>query len=368
VLVISTQNFPPEVGGIGNLVYSLCSEFATAGEKIIVFADRQRSADDKNFDKTQKFEIRRYSGIKPVRRRRKAHDIHQFGQNNLPDSPKLITDSWKSLELVDRRPFSKILCLAHGTEIPLQTWSFKLKRIHKSFSRADYIIANSHYTAGLVKPYADSPDKLRVIYPGLMPPQRDQGLELVTQKKLGQYRPIIITVARLEIRKGQQQVIKILPELIKQFPSLLYVIVGEGPQRKNLEETAKALGVDRHVLFTGLLQGPQKNAYLANSDLFVMPGLIIGQDVEGFGMAYIEAGVFGLPSIACRAGGAPEAVIHDKTGLLGDPAAPEQLQDNIVSLLNNSSLHQRLGANARKRSLEFLWDKKIVEYKQLLLS
>ncbi|MEX2352962.1 MAG: glycosyltransferase family 4 protein, partial [Gammaproteobacteria bacterium] len=362
----TTQNFPPATGGIENLMYSLASALTAEGRSITVFADRSHGKDTADFDRSCNFKIIRYSGIKPWRRRKKARALEVFGKQAEHKPAILIADSWKSLEHPDCHDYSRILCLAHGSELPQQPASSKLLRLQKALSKATYIVANSHYTATQLQAYISDPNKIKVIHPGIDAPPRDAATEQKIYEIVGQNSPILLTIARLEQRKGQQNVIRILPQLIKYYPSLLYVIVGSGSNQALLEKTIKELGINAHVLFTGPLNARYKSAYLANSDLFIMPGSKVGQDVEGFGMAYIESACFGVPAIACDVGGAPEAVLHNQTGLVCAPGDLQQLQAGVRRLLQDQALYERLANNARDRSRKFLWDDKIKEYCDLL--
>src|SRR5687768_1042968 len=112
MIIISTQCFPPVPGGIETLVYSLSAALSAAGEDIRVYADHHSSA-DREFDARQHFSITRYSGLKPLRRRKKARDIFRHNLKQGGGAAGLITDSWKSLEHVDKTRFSVVLCLAH---------------------------------------------------------------------------------------------------------------------------------------------------------------------------------------------------------------------------------------------------------------
>ncbi len=365
MILISTQCFPPVLGGIETLVHSLGVALAAAGEDVRVFAD-YNSAADSGFDQRQPFPVYRYSGLKPLRRRKKARGIFQSSMELKPGPLCLITDSWKSLEHVDTRNFPVVLCLSHGTEIPLQPSPLKAGRIRKAFIKATYIVANSNYTANRISPYVSKPDKIRVILPGISAPSEDQKTELAIRQKLSGHNPVLITIARLEQRKGQLSVINLLPALVEKFPTLLYVIAGEGSFRGVLEQVVENHRMRSHVLFTGRLEDPYKTAWLKNSTVFVMPGILIGQDVEGFGLAYIEAALQGVPSIACNVGGAPEAVLHRQTGLVCNPEDKEKLALNILALLDNRAYCNQLGMNARARASSFLWQNKCAEYLKLL--
>jgi len=363
MILISTQCFPPAQGGIETLMYALASTLAGAGEHVRVFADHH-SSPEREFDKCQPFPVFRYAGIKPLRRRKKARDIFRASVEH--SSPALITDSWKSLELLDTRHCSTVICLAHGTEIPLQSNTSRANRVRNAYSRATYIVANSHYTAERVKPYAGDPGKIRVILPGITAPVDDPAMDEKIRQRLAGHDPVLITIARLEDRKGQKAVISILPVLLAEFPQLLYIIAGEGSGRKELEAAVESSGTQSHVVFTGAVSDPEKSAWLKASTLFIMPGRQAGQDVEGFGLAYIEAAMQGVPAIACKVGGAPEAVLHRQTGLVCKPDDNESLAQLTLELLRNRPYIRQLGMNARARARSLLWQNKYSEYQSLL--
>jgi len=365
LIIVSTQCFPPVTGGIENLMYSLCYALSAAGRQVSVYADHDTVA-ERAFDQQQPFTTKRYAGIKPWRRRKKARDIYHRSAEEQPNPPVLITDSWKSLEHINTQNLSSILCMVHGTEIPLHPAPAKLERIQKAFSKARFLVTNSGYTASRLTGYVNNSDKVRVILPGISAPLTDDLVNARIASRLADYDPVLITLARLEERKGQMEVIRMLPELVHEFPRLLYIIAGDGSCKNLLELESARLGVQEHVLLTGTLGDPEKSAWLKNSALFIMPGKIVGADVEGFGLAYIEAALHGIPAIASSAGGAPEAVLHEQTGLVVPVDDREQLLEATRTLLRNRQYCLQLGKNAHVRANSFLWRHKCAEYLQLL--
>ncbi len=365
LIIVSTQCFPPITGGIETLMYSLCNALSAAGRQVSVYADHD-AATERAFDQLQPFSIKRYSGIKPWRRRKKARDVFRHSCTEQQTQPVLITDSWKSLEYVNTVHFASVLCLVHGTEIPLHPDPAKRERIQNAFSKARFIVTNSRYTASRLTGYVNDSDKVRVILPGISGPLTDDLVNARIASRLVDHDPVLITLARLEERKGQLEVIRMLPELVQEFPRLLYIIAGDGSCKNLLEQESIRLGVQEHVELTGTLDDPEKSAWLKNSTLFIMPGKLVGADVEGFGLAYIEAALHGIPSIASSAGGAPEAVLHGQTGLVVPVDDREQLLDATRSLLRNRQYSLQLGNNAHVRALSFLWRHKCAEYLQLL--
>jgi len=363
MIFISTQCFPPAQGGIESLMYELASTLSGAGKQVRIYADHH-SSQEREFDNRQDFPVFRYAGIKPWRRRKKAIEILRDSIEH--SSPALITDSWKSLELLDSRHCSTVICLAHGTEIPLQTTTSRASRVRNAYSRATYVVANSHYTAERLKPFVGDPGRVRVILPGITAPSDDPAIDETIRQRLAHHDPVLITIARLEERKGHKAVISILPGLVAEFPQLLYLIAGEGSCRNELEAMVAKSGLQSHVVFVGAVSEPEKSAWLRASTLFIMPGKQAGQDVEGFGLAYVEAAMQGVPAIACKVGGAPEAVLDRHTGLVCNPDDNEILAQVTLELLRNRPYIRQLGMNARARASSFLWQKKVNEYLELL--
>jgi len=366
MIIVSTQCFPPALGGIENLMYDLSNSLSALGERVVVFADGHKGNRAGPQGTDRRFQVFRYSGPKPWRRRRKAAAIRKFSLAHAGTRQNLVTDSWKSLEYIDPGLFSRVLCLAHGSELPLKASPRRFDRIRRCLEPADSIIANSHYTANRLSAYVVDPSMIKIIYPGICRPAVDAAAEKEVRRQLRSYGPVLITVARLEKRKGHFDMIRILPALAAEFPALLYIIAGDGTFRKSLEDHVSRYGVKENVLFTGRVDRIHKNALLSASDLFVMPGNSSGNDVEGFGTAYLEAASLGLPSVAGDTGGAAEAVLHNRTGLVCRPGDPQDLKRCVLTLLRDHSLRQKMGESARLRAKDFLWARKIHEYRDLL--
>ena len=108
-----------------------------------------------------------------------------------------------------------------------------------------------------------------------------------------------------------------------------------------------------------------KNALLAKSNIFVMPSIIHKTSVEGFGIAYVEAAQYGVPSIGGKHGGASDAIVHDKTGLICDGNNLDDIYSSLNSMIENKR-YIELGKNAREYVSKFQWDKTLEEYKKIL--
>lgn len=360
-IVITTQCFAPDVGGIENLMTELATALAARGHQVLVLADHPHGS--RADDSGHPFSVRRFGGPRPWRRRRKARYLNRLLQHG--GVPHLIADSWKSLELLPRHPGMRVLCLAHGMELPLAPSPRKRRRIRRALAGCR-VVANSRYTAGRAAPFLEDVP-VTVIPPGVNPPP-DPGPEINNRvrRALDGRRPRLISVARLQPHKGLDQVIKALPALIRLFPQLVYVIMGEGPDRDRLQQLITDCGVSGHVLMTGTVDAEQRSAWLGAGDVFVLPGRPAGDRIEGFGIAFMEAAWLGLPALAGRDGGGGEAVLQRETGLVCDGADADAVFDALHELLSDEALRHRLGAAAAQRARDFSWDRIVEQYETLL--
>jgi phosphatidyl-myo-inositol dimannoside synthase len=156
--------------------------------------------------------------------------------------------------------------------------------------------------------------------------------------------------------KGFDLVIRALSQVLRETPSVRYVIVGAGDGRERLQMLAAHLGVAEHVVFAGELSDRELSSCYQACDVFVLPsgaadakGRLHG---EGFGRVYAEASLAGKPVVASRVGGAPEAVLDGETGLLVNPGSPEEVAQAVSALLKQPNLAKALGCAGRKRTLE----------------
>ena len=108
-----------------------------------------------------------------------------------------------------------------------------------------------------------------------------------------------------------------------------------------------------------------KNALVAKSNIFVMPSIIHKTSVEGFGIAYVEAAQYGIPSLGGKDGGASDAIVHEKTGLVCDGNNLDEIYSSLNSMIENKR-YIELGKNAKELCSKFNWSKAIEEYKKIL--
>ena len=161
---------------------------------------------------------------------------------------------------------------------------------------------------------------------------------------------VIVSVGRLVHRKGQDYLIQAMPEILKSVPSAHLVLVGEGPYREHLQNLVKQHRLEASVTFIGRIQYNDLPMYICAGDIFVMPcrSRLMGLEVEGLGIVYLEASACGLPVLAGNSGGAPDAVVQNKTGLVVDGTDHKQIATAAFELLTNVESSQKMGIAGRQ--------------------
>lgn len=151
---------------------------------------------------------------------------------------------------------------------------------------------------------------------------------------------VIMTAGRMdtddyEKNKGFDEVIEILPELRKQIPNLVYMIIGDGDDRERLFQKAKSLGVNDIVVFTGYVPDSEKADYYRLADVFAMPGSNKLFDRYPFRFVFLEASACGVPVVGCRLRDESEANYPDAEQLIiqVDPNNRDSIKQGIISAL-----------------------------------
>lgn len=237
--------------------------------------------------------------------------------------------------------------VAHGSEIAqYRDRPGYAQAMRAVLGRAAVLVANSGFTRAALVESGCPGDRITVINP---PVEALAGADARgVEERFGlRGRRVLLTVARLVPRKGHRQAIDVLSRLADRFPDLVYLVVGEGPARGELEQLAARLGVSDRVIMAGRVSDAELAAAYAHADVYLAPSTEVDGDVEGFGMALAEAGAWGLPVIAGRSGGVADAIIDGRTGLTVDPGDADGLEQAVIALLDHPERGQALGAAAR---------------------
>ena len=358
--LILTRSFPPEIGGMQNLMWGLTNSLSKYF-MIKVFADYHDQHE--SYDKEASFNIERVGGIKLLRKYRKAYLVNEFIKNN-KNIEGIIADHWKSLELIKTN--KKKVCLIHSKEINHIQGTNLNKRVLNVLNNVDHVISNSEYTKNLAINCGITQNKITVINPGIEPVKELNEKSIKKSENLLKDKsPRLITVSRLDKRKNHEKIIMTLRNLKQIYPDIIYTCVGDGDEEENLKQLVKELDLDEQVLFLKKISQDLKNALVAKSNIFVMPSIVHKKSVEGFGIAFIEAALYGIPSIGGKDGGASDAIEHQKNGLICDGNSLDEIYSSINDLLSNKK-YLEYGKNAKENSTKFYWDKIIEKYKKIL--
>ena len=361
MFVISTRSFPPETGGMQNLMGGLANALLNHGP-VKVFAETQDG--DKDYDQNSKLNIQRVSGLKIFRKYRKANLVKEFLTSN--EVRASFFDHWKSIENIEKNLLNrtKSFCLIHSKEINHPVGSSLNKRVLTALAKADHVIANSKFTKEFAIKLGIK--NVTVINPGCNYPIpiNDEAKEFA-KKIYGNASPKLITISRLDGRKSHHNVMMTVKNLLPKYPSLKYVSIGDGDEGNNLLRLRKTLGLEKSVEFIFKSTEQEKVALLEQSNIFVMPSVIYKKSVEGFGITYIEAASYGKPSIGGIYGGEGDAIKSGQTGYLCNGNDLNAIYDTLLKTLANDH-DLELGANALEFSKKFSWEKIIKEYISLI--
>ena len=264
------------------------------------------------------------------------------------------------------RAFTKkpYVLIVHGLDISLALrsgWKQKLARI--VVRNADLVVANSIALKDELQSIF-SVDRIAYVHPSFSP------RVLTSSRPLSHHGIRLLTVARLVPRKGHLRVLEALARLRREGRApadLSYMIVGDGVMKEEIERRVVELGLTDCVHLRTDVSDEELPNFYQSSDLFVMPTAFTKLDREGFGIVYLEAAAFGLPSIATHHAGVDEAVLDGSTGLLIPDGDIGALAKAIQTLSTDAALRQKLGAAGKMRvQQEFSRERQVEKIQRLL--
>jgi phosphatidylinositol alpha-1,6-mannosyltransferase len=266
----------------------------------------------------------------------------------------------------------RLVATTHGHEVGWAMLPASRQLLRRIGARVDVVTYLGDYTrarlAGALGPKA----RLERLAPGVdttaFRPDAAAGAEICRRLGLGE-RPVVVCVSRLVPRKGQDVLINALPLIREWVPDAALLLVGGGPSRDDLTRQAAAHGLSGDVVITGSVPWAELPAYYAAGDVFAMPCRTRwrGADVEGLGVVFLEAAACGLPVVAGRSGGAPDAVRQGSTGVVVDPMSVSDVAGAITPLLLDPGTAQTMGAAGRLwMEHEWRWDDSAARLTELL--
>jgi glycosyltransferase involved in cell wall biosynthesis len=233
------------------------------------------------------------------------------------------------------------------------------KEYKRLLNSADFLVCVSSFTKKLIEKQKIKNKNTFVVYPSL---------KYISQKYSSQEKRnfILLSVGRLVKRKGHELVLRSLKELKNSIPKIKYKIVGSGPEEKKLKSLVKKYNLQKYVEFKDDVSEDKLRNFYFECDIFVLPtSFIEPNDIEGFGIVFIEASSFAKPVIGGKTGGVIESIEDGKSGFLINPHSQEELINKINFLYKNKEKSKKMGEYGRKRIMKKFYknkNKKFVEF------
>ena len=358
--LLITNDFPPRPGGIQQFVHNLAVR--QPPESLVVYASRWGAWE--KFDADQSFPvIREDTSVllpTPSVARRAAEIAQRYGCDRVwfgAAAPLGLLAGG----LRERAGIRHAVALTHGHEVGWASLPGARSMLRRIARGVDVVTYLGEYTRSRLDSAVGDLTTLERLPPGVdtdaYAPSVDGGR---VRASLGlEARPVIVCVSRLVPRKGQDALIRALPEVRRLVPDAALLLVGGGPYRSTLEALAREEEVAPDVIFTGSVSWADLPAHYAAGDVFAMPCRTrrAGLDVEGLGIVYLEASATGLPVIGGDSGGAPDAVREGETGFVVGGHDRAALVDRLVAVLTDPPLARRLGQAGRAWvEADWRWD------------
>ena len=355
--LLITNDYPPRPGGIQSYLETYLSHLDPA--EVAVLASTFRGAESAEYDASKPYLVERVPTemLLPTpdlaaRARRLSSD---FGAETIWFGAAAPLAAMAPV--LRDGPVKRIVASTHGHEVG---WSMLpgsrqiLRVIGESTDAITYV---SDYTRRRVSA-AFGPRARLVRQPGGVDTERFRPDPVSRRAIRDRYgvadRDVIVCLSRLVPRKGQDALIRAMPEIARRVPGAVLVVVGGGPYRRTLEGLARRYGVADRVIFTGRIPANEIVDHHRMADVFAMPCRTRGGglDVEGLGIVYLEASACGVPVVAGRSGGAPETVRDGRTGLVVDGTSGREIVDAVAGLLEDRPRASSMGLSGRRWVLE----------------
>ena len=265
-----------------------------------------------------------------------------------------------------------VLVYAHGEELTSWGRGRKFQAMFFTMRRADWILSNSDHTRDtLINLLGVESQRIVLTYPTVDENRFRPGLpvtDLLDSIGLTEKTKFILSVGRLQRRKGFDKVIRALSELLEQGLDIHYALIGIGDDLDYLQSLAKDLGVEDRVHLLGHVSYEDLPRWYNACDVFAMPNRDINGDTEGFGLVFLEAAASGKPAIAGTAGGTGSAVVDGETGLRVNGEKEEDIVEALARLLCNPAEAAEMGRKARLRVIEnFTHVRRVDQLRELVL-
>ncbi|MCL0104450.1 glycosyltransferase family 4 protein [Dehalococcoidia bacterium] len=238
--------------------------------------------------------------------------------------------------------------------------------IPKFVNMADKVICISHATKKECTIRGVSPDRCKVILIGIDENCHKNHMveEAHSKFNIDKHSYILLSVGRLVERKGIHWFVEnVVPKLVKEEDNFVYIIAGDGPYRKIIENIVISKELEKYVKILGKVSDDDLKLLYIVADAFIMPNIPVEGDLEGFGIVLIEASSHGVPAIASNLEGIKDAVVDGKTGILVEPLNKDMFAQKILEMLDRIRKDKKMKENVRTITLQnYNWGKISQEY------
>ena len=340
-ILLATSQYVPELGGVPRLL-SVFAQYRPQDVDLRVLSVQQQPAPFyQSYDAQADLPIERIAprraGLTSVMFMRR---LRQLAQETRPQAilsgvayPTAIL-----ARLADPSRRIPLVVYAHSEDVTIRH-PVKRQLLSWALKGAAAVITVSHFTAHELTRLGVPPERLHIIPPGI------EVEPFVDARPCPDWSDkwVILTVARLIARKGQDTVIRALPQLIPFVPQVHYLIAGSGPDEPYLRQLVNELGVSQHVTFVGRVTDAELPAYYQSCQVFAMLTRPGKDEVEGFGISFLEAAAAAKPVVAGKAGGSADAVQQGVTGFLVDPLDVNAAAQALLTLAQDPPLCRQMG-------------------------
>ncbi|WP_432410002.1 glycosyltransferase family 4 protein [Rasiella sp. SM2506] len=359
-LLLIASEFPPQPGGIGIHAHHLAASLTKNNYAVTVLTDCRSALGEEEiiFDSEQAYQVKRiprknFILFTYLKRIHSALTLVKKNDTVLV-SGKFSLWVGGVLSLVTSK---KIVGVVHGSEVAMPS-SFRKTFTGWCVRRLNSVIAVSTYTKSLIETWGLKrveviPNGFAIVAPVSAVVKHTEAIQL-------------ITVGNVTERKGQQNVIRAMPAILKRFPGAIYHVVGIPTEKEAALQLAKEMGVAASVIFHGKVSEAKKIELLQQATVFVMLSQATAQgDVEGFGIAVLEANALGLPAIGATNCGIEDAISQDVSGKLVAYNAPDAIVNGLEAILQK---YEAYSQGAITWSYKFTWDVIVQKYIKVLQS
>jgi phosphatidylinositol alpha-1,6-mannosyltransferase len=350
VLVV-TNDFPPRRGGIESFVFALCAGLAD----VVVYTARMPGSAE--VDRRVGYPVvrDRRRMLLPSRRvaRRVVDTAREF------DCDRVVFGASLPLGLLAGRlraaGVRRVVALTHGHEVwwaALPGTRSLLRRVARQVDVLTYVSDYCGERLARALPPGSAEAWVRLspgVDPAMFSPAVDGG-EVRRRLGVAPDQPVVLALARLVARKGQDMLLEAWPRVLREHPRAVLALVGDGPTRRSLSRVAARPALGGSVRLLPGTAWTDVPAVYAAADVFALPcrTRLWGLEPEALGIVFLEAAATGLPVVVGRSGGAPETVVDGATGYVVDPRSPDEIAERICALLADPQRSAAMGRRGRE--------------------